>query len=111
MRFSDLLLVGVLALAGCSEQGVSFDGSYSLTDIDGAKIGGDATLVIEGAQLAGQAPCNNYRGENQAEWPQISLTPVAVTRKLCQADQGEALFLQALGQITMAERTEDGCWC
>lgn len=115
MKFSRIAAISgvVLAMAGCTtDQGpagplASFDGTYRLVTIDGNAIPGSANLTIDGQAIHGQGPCNLYNAQNSANWPQMSLTAIASTRRACVIEGGEAAFLAALGQVTQASRRGD----
>ncbi|SDE58786.1 META domain-containing protein [Paracoccus isoporae] len=109
MRCSDLAkLAAVTFIAGCAPVAAPpLDGSYRLAGIDGAPIAGTANLQIDGATLSGHGPCNRFHAQNLSQWPQIDLTAIASTRRLCVQDGGEAAFLAALGQVETARRTRD----
>ncbi|WBU64500.1 META domain-containing protein [Paracoccus aerodenitrificans] len=83
---------------------MGFDGTYRLADIDGQPITGSATLMVDGSQISGMGPCNAYRSENLAEWPQIQLTAVAATKRLCLVEGGEQKYLTALAQVSEGRR-------
>lgn len=93
-------------MAACTDSGPDYDGSYQLVSINGAEIEGEATLVIDGKAVAGQGPCNQYRGENNTDWPDVALGPLAVTRRACVREGGEAAFFAALQKVTTATRSD-----
>ncbi|TKW68637.1 MAG: META domain-containing protein [Paracoccus denitrificans] len=113
MKYSSLAACAgaVLIMAGCATDqgpaapGATFDGTYRLVSIDSNAIPGSADLTIDGQAIHGQGPCNLYNAQNNANWPQISLTAIASTRRACRIEGGEAAFLAALGQVSQASRT------
>lgn len=113
MRFSDFIavsgLTGIMALAGCSTGAPNMDGSYKLTDIGGTAVSRTMILNISGTRLSGNGSCNNFSTENAAQWPEVSLSPIALTRRACiEGGENETRYFTALAQVTSAEKTEAG---
>ncbi len=108
MKYSSLLVAGALAMAACSDSSVDFDGDYILQSVAGEAVQAETVLRIEGSQVGGMASCNNYTANNGAAWPEVSLSPIAATRKMCPDMSGETAYLAALAKVDMAERTENG---
>ncbi|MFV0409188.1 MAG: META domain-containing protein [Paracoccus sp. (in: a-proteobacteria)] len=113
MKFSKITLaagmIGLTALAACSEKVQSMDGSYRLVALDDKATLVNPTLKIEGKRVSGTGACNNFSGENKAEWPQVALSPLATTRKACFENAAlEQTYFTALDQASSAELTQNG---
>lgn len=100
----------IVFLVACIPGGrdTNFDGSYRLSSLDGHPAGKNITLTIDGPQISGKAQCNNYAGSNRAEWPQIDLSPLATTRRLCLNITDEDAYLKMLGQADLVRKNSDG---
>lgn len=113
MKFSKFALaagiIGVAAMAACTESAKDIDGSYRLVTIDDKATVANPTLKIEGKRVSGTGACNNFSGENKAEWPQVALSPLATTRKACfENAELEQTYFTGLDQANMAELTQHG---
>ncbi len=98
-----------LLLAACQgDQSVAAFGAgdtlWKLQEIDRKPFDAHATLRFEGrGRIAGQAPCNRYRGRMNAPYPWFEATGITTTKTACPALAREAAFLGSLGRMTLAE--------
>lgn len=84
------------------------DKVWQLQSIDGAEFSASASLTFpEPGVIAGRAPCNSFRGRQSAPYPWFAAEALAATRAACPELEAEADFLQALGEMTLAEVTGD----
>lgn len=82
--------------------------SFVLQSVDGAAFAGTATIGFPTpGRVAGQAPCNSYSGALTVPYPWFELGPLAVTKRACLSEGGEAAFFQALLSMSLV-RVEDG---
>ena len=104
----------LLALAACTADETVFsygagERSYALQSVDGLPFAGTATLGFpEPGRVAGQAPCNSYSGPLTVPYPWFELGPLAVTRRACLDEGGEAAFFDALQSMTLVKASDDG---
>lgn len=78
--------------------------TWALTELDGAPFEGRATLHFAGdGVLAGQAPCNTFRGSIDGPGEAFSIGPLAATQMACPDLDLETAYLQALGEASHAE--------
>lgn len=83
------------------------DTNWELTELDGAPAIPGANgnvlnmmLASDGSQASGFAGCNQFTGGFTVDGDQITLGPLASTRKMCaEAMDQETSFLQALGKV------------
>lgn len=81
---------------------------WQLSSIDGAAFTAAASLTFpEPGKLAGRAPCNSFQGVQTAPYPWFAAESVTVTRAACPELGAEAVFLQALQGMTLAEVSGD----
>ncbi|WP_134681627.1 META domain-containing protein [Paracoccus ravus] len=79
-------------------------GDYELVEIEGVTLERGATARLEeDGSIGGQGPCNAFRGPNLAHLPELLYKNVAVTRRACITEGGEAAFLKALGAVRHAK--------
>ncbi|WP_416513837.1 META domain-containing protein [Aliiroseovarius sp. YM-037] len=77
---------------------------WVLAELNGTTFSERATLAFpEEGKIAGEAPCNRYFGEQTAPYPWISIERIGATKRACSAMSEEIAFLNALGQMTLAE--------
>lgn len=82
--------------------------TWRLAEIDGAPFSSDATLTFpEENAVVGQAPCNGFTARQVHPLPWVEFTDIAVTRRACPDLDAEAVFFAALGEMTLAEVTDD----
>lgn len=77
---------------------------FVLQEIDGTPFPARATITFpaEGT-LAGQAPCNSYRGLQTQPYPWFKAEAVASTRRACPDLPAETTFFRALSEMTLSE--------
>ncbi|MGV8955877.1 MAG: META domain-containing protein [Cypionkella sp.] len=92
----------VVMAAGCV-QAAPVD--WALARIDGVDPDYTATLAFVGARVVGQAPCNGYFAQATRSGDQITLGPIAGTRRACLQIKGEAAYFEALQGVTGVEET------
>ena len=79
---------------------------YTGSLIDGTVFDARATLVFPApGQVAGEAPCNRFSGNQSAPYPWFDLGPLAVTRRACPELTAEAAYFAALDRMTLVEVT------
>ncbi|WP_420857307.1 META domain-containing protein [Marivivens marinus] len=84
------------------------DTVWQLETLDGAPLGAAATVEFpEPGQIAGQAPCNRFFGEQRAPYPWFEVGPLAATRMACPDLDKEQNFLSALAAMTEVEVAGD----
>lgn len=85
------------------------EGSYRLVSLNGAPIGGTATLVWEAdGRISGEAPCNAYFGRQTAAAPGFRLEELGTTRRACLWLGDEDRYLAALRAAATATPDERG---
>lgn len=108
-----LALAAIGGLVECSgdETVTSYGGAASdwlLIEIDGKPFGARATLNLAAAgKISGQAPCNQYFGEQTAPYPWFSAEKIGATRRACPELDQETRFLSALSEMTLSEVAGD----
>lgn len=81
---------------------------FALTRFNGKSVGEEITITFpEEGKIAGQAPCNSYFAAQKAPLPWFEAGPIAATRRACPALELETQYFDALGQMTLVERTGD----
>ena len=81
---------------------------WQLTQLNGAPFTDMAYLEFpEIGRIEGQAPCNRFFGEMWSTYPWFKPEDIATTRMACPALKSEAIFLQTLGRMTLAEITDN----
>jgi heat shock protein HslJ len=106
------LILAVLVLGACAPDETVFsygagERTFALQTIDGAPIPGTATISFpEPGRISGQAPCNVYSGALKAPYPWFELGPLAVTRRACLTEGGEAAFFRALESMRLVKVTD-----
>jgi putative lipoprotein len=94
-----MLLVAVLALAGCAREisvmkgqeqvisGSLAGGPWLVEDLNGGGVIDDARLDllfdVTVMRVSGQAGCNSFNGAFVETGPKVTIGPLATTRKLC----------------------------
>lgn len=105
------LVLAVMALSGlgyCKDETVTGHGGadavWHLQLIDGAAFSANATLVFPAeGEVAGEGPCNRYSGRQTVPYPWFAAEDVATTKRACPELAAEALYLTALGEMTLVE--------
>ncbi len=107
------VLLSVLSLFGaCKDETVTGYGgdaaTWTLQSIDERPFGARATLILpEEGQIAGQAPCNSYSGQQTAPYPWFAPTGIAATKRACPEFDAEARYFRALAEMTLVEVVGD----
>jgi len=84
------------------------DVTWQLEELDGNPFQASASLTFpEEGQVAGNAPCNSFSGQQSAPYPWVEITDLAVTRRACPDLAAEGEFLAALSEMTLAEVSGD----
>ena len=92
------------AVAGGEDRGFIPGGNYVLAGMDGQTVPlRNVSLLVEEKRLSGNAPCNSYSAQNNAELPAVSLSPIISTKATCKDQQIENRFLSVLQQATGME--------
>ena len=103
----------VLALWGCGgDETISGHADpnalWVLENLDGSPFPARATLRFpEAGTVAGDGPCNAFRGPQGVPYPWIDIGPLAATRTACPALAAEGAFFAALEAMTLAEVAGD----
>jgi heat shock protein HslJ len=92
-------------LAGCGLLGrsnsVALPGSaWVLSQINGADVGSEITLVFNDDRLSGNASCNNYFSQYTVEGKELTLGPVGSTLMACPDMDDETTYLEALSDVS-----------
>lgn len=107
------IFAAVLGLDACQpDETVSGHGGaeteWRLVTLDGAAFGARATLGFpEEGVVAGEGPCNTYRGTQSAPYPWFDAGRISTTRRACPELEAEARFLDALAEMTLVEVAGD----
>lgn len=105
-----IVLVGALLLTtACRDETISGQAGpsevFTLTEIDGAPVKGDATLSFpQKGQIAGKGPCNRFSAQQTAPLPWVEIGPIAATRMACPELALEARYFDRLRAMTEIER-------
>jgi len=107
-----LVLAAMSLLGYCKDETVSGHGgqdrTWVLRSLDGAPFAARATLTFpEEGEIAGQAPCNRYSGQQTVPYPWFSAETIISSRRACPDLDAETRYLRALGQMTLAEIAGD----
>jgi heat shock protein HslJ len=103
------LLPALLLLPACrADETLSGYGAagqvWELRQLDGIPFSATATITFpEAGQIAGQAPCNRYSGQQSAPYPWFEVRGVAATRMACPDLALESAFFEALAAMTLSE--------
>lgn len=102
-----LCLLPFLTL-GCADESISgyADRSavYRLLELNGVPYAANASISFpEPGRAQGQGPCNAWSAEQWTPYPWIDLGPIAATRRACPDLELEAVFFNALSQVSLAE--------
>lgn len=93
------------------------DRAWILQKINGVDFPAKATLTFPAkGQIAGQAPCNSFHGQQTAPYPWFQVEQIATTRRACPEMKQEMQFLTSLAEMRETEvagsvlilRNEDG---
>ena len=107
------LLIGFFGLVSCDtdETVAAYGGAdrvWTLTELDGAAFAPRATLTFpETGRIAGDAPCNSYRGAMDVPYPWFEVAEVVSTKMACPDLAAETEFLGALGEMAYSELVGD----
>ncbi|KIC21191.1 META domain-containing protein [Leisingera sp. ANG-Vp] len=106
------ILAFLLASACTGDETLSAYGAagklWHLSAIDGADFPAAASVTFPApGRIAGQAPCNSFRGRQTAPYPWFGAGQLATTRRACPEQDAETAFLQALQEMTLAEISGD----
>jgi heat shock protein HslJ len=98
-----VLLAGYLqdeTLSGFAQR----DAVYVLEEIDGAPPPGQATIRFPATgAVTGEGPCNRYSAAQTAPYPWFAIGPIAATRRACPDLAFEAVFFEALTEMSLAD--------
>ena len=107
LRLAPFAMIMVLPHCGPDETISGYAGTraiYVLEEIDGGSFGARATLSFpEKGRISGETPCNRYTGVQTAPYPWFGVERLAVTGADCPELADEVAFLEALGEMTLAE--------
>ncbi|GFE50982.1 hypothetical protein So717_27350 [Roseobacter cerasinus] len=98
-----------VSLAACrGDETVSAYGGagkvWKLVELDGIAVSYRATLSFpEPGQLAGEAPCNSFRGAMTVPYPWFEATDIVSTRIACTELNAETTYFSALTTMTLSE--------
>ena len=108
-----ILMIPLLLFEACEEDEsisgyVSSESVWKLSALDGAAFSTNATISFpEPGRVEGQAPCNQYFGNQQAPYPWIALSEISATKMACPDLPAETNFLKALEEMTLVEVSGD----
>ena len=105
---SALILPAIFGLWSCSDETLSGYGAagvvWELEELDGQAAPARATLSFpQEGQIQGEAPCNQFSGQQTVPYPWFKAENIAATRRACPHLQAEAAFFAALSEMTLAE--------
>lgn len=97
-----------LSLGACAPAAVGTGGipagEYVMVGMDGATVPlRNVTLVVQPGSISGNGPCNAYSASNNADLPQVSLSPIISTKVACKDSRIEQRFFAALQSATEME--------
>ncbi|MFN2136716.1 MAG: META domain-containing protein [Candidatus Promineifilaceae bacterium] len=97
-----------ISLIGTEWQAIGYNNGTG--GVQSLVLGSEITAVFsESGLVSGSAGCNDYRASFQVEGNNMTISPAAVTRKICPEPEGameqEALYLAALEQAATYEVT------
>lgn len=115
-------LITVLLISACMrDETISAYGASGVTwhlqELNGAPVSAPMTLeFLEGGAIRGDAPCNQFNGQNVAPYPWIEVKQLIQTERACSELAAEVEFLVALQSMQQSEvagetlilRHEDG---
>ncbi|MDT8327625.1 MAG: META domain-containing protein [Roseovarius sp.] len=82
--------------------------TWTLQSIDRQPFGAHATLILpKEGQIAGQAPCNSYTGQQSAPYPWFAPAVIAATKRACPELEAESRYFRALAEMTLVEVVGD----
>lgn len=80
------------------------DVTWKLIEINGTAFQAEATLQFpEEGKITGEGPCNSFFGAQTLPYPWFMADQIASTRRACPELGSEALMLQTLEKMTLAE--------
>jgi heat shock protein HslJ len=102
MRFMFPVL---MLLSACAPAASALDSRvFSLAYLDDGPFAPRATIrFVAPEQIEGQAPCNRYGARLTATLPAFAPAGITSTEMACEALAAEAVFFEALGEMTSAE--------
>jgi len=103
-----LVLAAMSILGYCKDETVSGHGGHDKTwvlrSLDGATFPARATLTFpEEGEIAGEAPCNRYSGQQTVPYPWFSAERILSTKRACPDLDAEIRYLHALEDMSLAE--------
>lgn len=82
--------------------------TYRLEELGGTAVTGRATIRFPAeGEVAGDGPCNAFRGRQTIAYPWIEMTGLASTRRACPDLALEAGYFDMLDRATLAEVSGD----
>lgn len=91
-------LAGLLALAGCGDDGGAAAGGPSFEDVPWTHASGPSA-TFSGGTVSGSTGCNRFTATYTIDGDALELGPVATTNAACPDDAGEREFLAALDRV------------
>lgn len=92
----------------------SLEGQWMVEDINNGGVIDNSylTLNVSGATVSGSAGCNNFTGSLTQTASTLSISQLALTRKMCPPAlmQQEQRYMQALGSITTLKQSATKPW-
>lgn len=99
--------LALLLLAGCVETAVSDyagTGPWRLTEIDGSRSPGEATLSFPAPEfVTGTLPCNEFTAHQHTTYPAFRLSHFEIGTGVCSKMPAERVILETLTSMTRAE--------
>lgn len=103
MRVLGLVAVVMAGPAVAQEIPASYQGMWTLNDIDRAPFYGGATLQMTGpGAFAGQGPCNSYSGNAEGVLPAFEVVQIRATRMACPMLEMEQQYFAVLNNVVTA---------
>jgi len=103
-KFIPLFTLSLLGFMGCKAPVLPSGTSYNLTQLFGQTVpegnGGGIQFDPENMKYMGNTGCNNFSGTYTMEKKKLTLSPAALTKKICPDMKQEDRFLSVLGQVT-----------
>lgn len=83
--------------------------AWQLISIDGTPYEARASLSLDGtASLSGRGPCNSFGARQEASLPDLRITSLFATRRMCPEIDAERRYFDMLKRMTRAEETAAG---
>jgi len=104
-----LMLILPIVLSACpKDESVSgyadATAVYRLEEMNGAVFEARATVSFpEAGRVQGEGPCNRYSATQSVPYPWIKIESIRATKRACPEMAEEAVFLEGLTQMTLAE--------